>query len=185
MIDDPRLPTASLPIVGVMGSGTEPHAERSEPLGRWLAKLAVHLLTGGGGGVMEAVSAAFYQDPYRRGVIIGILPGSGEDDPHEGRETYPNPWVEVPIRTHLPLVGLEGTDPRSRNHINILSSDVIVALPGSSGTATEVALALRYEKPIVAFLGSREDIPHLPEAVPVVSRLPAVQAFVCDVLGIP
>ena len=48
-----------LPIVGVMGSGSHPHADLAEPLGRWLAAQGVHLLTGGGAGVMEAVSRAF------------------------------------------------------------------------------------------------------------------------------
>ncbi|HUT02907.1 MAG TPA: DNA-binding protein, partial [bacterium] len=45
-----------LPIVGVLGSGSEPHEEKAKPLGEWLAREGVHLLTGGGGGVMEAVS---------------------------------------------------------------------------------------------------------------------------------
>lgn len=47
-----------LPIVGVLGSGSEPHEEQAKPLGEWLAREGVHLLTGGG--VMEAVSRAFH-----------------------------------------------------------------------------------------------------------------------------
>ena len=50
-----------LSIVGVMGSGTAPHAERARSVGQWLAQQGVHLLTGGGGGVMEAVSQAFFE----------------------------------------------------------------------------------------------------------------------------
>jgi len=34
-------------------------------------------------------------------------------------------------------------DMNSRNHINILSSDVVIALPGSKGTYSEVMLAIR------------------------------------------
>ena len=41
-----------------MGSGTTPHADLAIPLGRALARMGVHLLTGGGGGVMEAVVAS-------------------------------------------------------------------------------------------------------------------------------
>ena len=35
----------------------------------------VHLLTGGGGGVMSAVSEAFHGVPERRGLVIGVIPG--------------------------------------------------------------------------------------------------------------
>lgn len=165
-----------IPIVSVMGSGTSNHAERASPLGRWLAGRGVHLLTGGGGGVMAAVSKAFYESPGRRGLVIGIVPcQEGSVRPKSG---YPNQWVEIPIFTHLPLSGTRGTDPLSRNHINVLSSEVIVALPGAAGTATELALALSYERPIVAFLNSTDEIPELPAQVPVRSNFKEVCEFV-------
>ena len=47
----------------------------------------------------------------------------------------PNPWVEVPIRTHLPLSGAQGTDARSRNHINVLTADVVVGSRGATERA--------------------------------------------------
>jgi len=84
----------------------------------------------------------------------------------------------VPILTHLPLSGIRGAEPLSRNHINVLSSDVVVALPGTAGTANEVALALCYGRPLVAFLESRNEIPELPEEVPVRSRFEEVRRFV-------
>ena len=62
---------------------------------------------------------------------------------------YPNPWVELAIRTHLDARGDDGSGIRSRNHINILSADVVIALPGSSGTASEVELAIRYGRPLI------------------------------------
>jgi predicted Rossmann-fold nucleotide-binding protein len=37
-----------LPVIGVMGSGREPHEEKAQLLGAWLAHEGVHLLTGGG-----------------------------------------------------------------------------------------------------------------------------------------
>jgi uncharacterized protein (TIGR00725 family) len=37
----------------------------------------------------------------------------------------------------------------ARNIINILSSDVVVACRGSGGTLSEIALALRFERPVV------------------------------------
>lgn len=172
-----------LPIVGVLGSGSKSHEEKAKPLGEWLAREGVHLLTGGGAGVMEAVSHAFHQVSPRKGLVIGILPGTATDSGYSGRPGYPNPWVEIPIRTHLPKSGVEGTDPLSRNHLNILTADVLIALPGSHGTASEVELALRYSRPLIAYLKSHDEIPNLPDEVEVTSDLEAVQAFVRDRLG--
>jgi len=169
-----------LPVVGVMGSGSRSHTERAAPLGRWLAGQSVHLLTGGGGGVMEAVSRAFCEVRHRRGRVLGVVPGveaGGTVSPPPG---YPNVWVEVPIRTHLPLSGLAGAEPLSRNHINVLSADVIVALPGSHGTASEVALALRYGRPLVAWIDEPGQIAGLPDDAPVMGDFERVQAFVCE-----
>ena len=166
-----------LPIVGVMGSGTEAHEERALPLGRWLGTLPVHLLTGGGGGVMSSVSRAFSEVRPREGLVIGVLPGPAP------REGYPNPWVEIAIRTHLPYSGELGCGPQSRNSINVLSADVIVALPGSHGTASEVRLALDHGRPLVAFLDGPEQITGLPADVRVEPDLAAVQRFVLEHLG--
>jgi len=162
-----------LPIVGVMGSGVERHDALAAPVGRWLAEQGVHLLTGGGGGVMEAVSEAFARVPARQGLVIGVLKGFPEAD---GRVTgaTPNPWVEVPIRTHLPLSGPQGTDARSRNHINVLTADLVVALPGEDGTRSEVVLAVRYARPVIAFLGRGE----LPAGWPLVPLAATFESFV-------
>ena len=167
-----------LPIVGVMGSSTNALIDRATALGLWLATQNVHLLTGGGGGVMEAVSKAFHSVNERRGKIIGILPGTVDGSKYQPMPGYPNPWIEIPIRTHLPLSGLSGTDLASRNHINILTANVIVALPGSHGTASEVRLALQYQKPLVAFLAAREDIPGLPLEAYVEPVFEKVKSFV-------
>jgi len=168
-----------------MGSGTESHRERASALGRWLAGEGVHLLTGGGGGVMSEVSQAFCEVPNRRGLVIGVLPG-GEREPTStvaAPPGYPNPWVEIPISTHLPLSGHRGLDPLSRNHINVLSSTVLVALPGGAGTASEVALALRYRRPLVAYLDDPSQIEGLPAEAVVESDFAAVQAFVRRHIG--
>jgi predicted Rossmann-fold nucleotide-binding protein len=176
-----------LAIVGVMGSGSDSHRERAAALGQWLAREGVHLLTGGGSGVMSAVSEAFCGVPERRGLVIGVLPGeepaNGSTAPAAPRPGYPNPWVEIPIFTHLPLSGRRGLDPRSRNHINVLSSDVLIALPGGAGTASEVALALRYRRPVIAHLDERGQIDGLPDEAVVASDLAAVQEFVRSHLG--
>ena len=166
-----------LPIVGVMGSSEHRHPKKAWALGAWLATEGVHLLNGGGTGVMAAVSEAFASVPGRRGVAIGVLPEQAAV-PAERRASYPNPWIDVPIRTHLPLLGERGAEPLSRNHINILTSDVIVALPGGPGTLSEVQLARRYGRPVVAWLDRRDEIPGLPDDVQVESDFEKVQAFV-------
>ena len=172
----------ALPIVGVMGSGGHADVDRCTPLGRWLAREGVHLLTGGGEGVMKAVSEAFREVADRKGLVIGVLRAS-ESDVTRLAPGYPNPFVELAIRTHLPLSGSEGTDVRSRNHINVLTSDVIIALPGGEGTRSEVELCLRYQKPLVAYLKSRAEIPRLPDSVHVCANLASVQAFVRNALS--
>ena len=131
---------------------------------------------------MSAVSEAFCEVPQRRGLVIGVLPGVELEfepvSPVASRPGYPNPWVEISISTHLPLSGRRGLDPLSRNHINVLSSAVLVALPGGAGTASEVALALRYHRPVIAYLDDPSQIDRLPAAAVVESDFAAVQAFV-------
>lgn len=179
-----RLPPGRFPIVGVMGSGTRSHSTRARMVGRWLAGEGVHLLTGGGSGVMAAVSEAFFKVSDRNGSVIGIIPG-GTDGRPRAPAGYPNPWVEIPIFTHLQLSGTAGIDLQSRNHINILTSRVIIALPGSAGTASEVALALKYERPLAAFLKSRQEIPGLPENVMVTDEFERIKTLVRSVLNTP
>lgn len=104
---------------------------------------------------MAAVSQAFAETPDRKGNVIGVIPASDSCESPEARfayaplENYPNAWVDIPIYTHLPLSGASGKDIASRNHIIILSADVIVAFPGDSGTRSEIQLALEYGKPLL------------------------------------
>ncbi|MED5376552.1 MAG: hypothetical protein VYC24_00585 [Acidobacteriota bacterium] len=163
-----------LPIVAVIGSGVDDHDDLAQPLGQWLAGQDVHLLTGGGSGVMEAVSRSFHSAPDRRGLVIGVLPGEAGRSP----EGYPNPWVEIPIATHLPFSGEQGTEVRSRNHINVLSADAIIVLPGGAGTASEVDLAIKYRKPLAAFAIEPGDLSKLPPDVSVYQTIDEIKAFV-------
>ena len=165
------------PIVGVIGSGEVEWKDRATELGRWLATKGVHLLTGGGGGVMTAVSRAFFEVPNRKGMIIGVIPCKQDDPLCRPKAGYPNSWVEIPIVTHLPLSGIQGTSPMSRNHINILSSDVVIALPGGPGTASEAILTVQYGRPLIAYLKSETDLPGLPSTVPISKSFVGVQDF--------
>jgi len=160
-----------------MGSSTRAFEDLAVPLGRWLASMGVHLLNGGGAAAMEAVSRAFVSVTPREGLVIGVLPADLPDGAPVPRAGYPNPFVEIAIFTHLPLNGITGTDPRSRNHINILSSDVVVVLPGGEGTQSEMELAVRYGKPIIAFFGEHSVEWQVPAGVSVARALAEVDRF--------
>src|SRR5215467_5952944 len=148
-------------VVLVAGDGANPHREKSTVVGEWIAQGGYHLLTGGGGGVMAAVTESFAESAGRSGIAIGIIPGAFSR--HENRldyrtkgSAYPNSFVDIAVFTHL-----NGDDPQgsgSRNHINVLSADLVVGLPGSSGTHAEIQLAKQYGKPVILFLGPKETI---------------------------
>jgi len=171
------------PVVGVMGSSSQAFEDLAAPLGRWLASIGVHLLTGGGVGTMEAVSRAFANVQPRAGMVIGVLPADLPDGIAVPRAGYPNTSVEIAILTHLPLSGIAGTDPRSRNHINILSSDVVIVLPGNEGTESEMTLAVRYGKSVIAFFGEHAVGWAPPAGVPIARTMHEVEAFVREALA--
>jgi uncharacterized protein (TIGR00725 family) len=174
-----------LPVVGVLGSGAEKHELLADQLGTWLAGQNVHLLTGGGGGVMEAVSRAFYRVPGRAGLVLGIIPGDVSREGSYCPPGYPNPWVELPVYTHLPLSGSRGLEALSRNHINVLTSSVMVALPGRQGTASEVLLAARYRRPLIAYVHQRNQIPDLPQHVPATRDFETIRRFILKHIQTP
>ena len=163
--------------VGVMGSGTDEHDALGREIGKLLAGLGVNLLTGGGRGVMTSVSRAYVQAPRSRGICIGVIPCFSESERSRPRDGYPNPFVELPIYTHLPYSGPRGKDDMSRNHINILSCVAIIALPGEQGTATEVSLAVDYKKPVIAYSPLMHLVEHFPKSVGRATTLREVEEF--------
>src|SRR5262247_1016621 len=60
-------------VVSVVGSGTRADRHAQE-VGRLVATMGFDLLTGGGRGVMEAVSRAFFEVSPRQGLVIGVVP---------------------------------------------------------------------------------------------------------------
>ncbi|MGF1464950.1 MAG: molybdenum cofactor carrier protein [Sandaracinaceae bacterium] len=164
------------PVVGVMGSGVEPHEPLATAVGTWIARSGWHLLTGGGAGVMAAVSAAYVAVEGRAGLCLGVLPGAVEGEAYRAPEGYPNPHLEVVIRTHLPGRSADGLARTSRNHINVLSADLVVALPGGAGTRSEVVLALRYGRPVMR-VGPEAAFVGFPEAAPRVEEMAALDAW--------
>ena len=142
---------------------------------------------------MEAVSRAFHETAPRSGLVIGVVPGRlAPIESLEARHPsqikyeipagYPNEWVELVIYTHLPDSGLQGTLRSSRNHINVLSADAIVALPGREGTESEVWLATQYKVPVIAY-GSYDDDHRVPHGIPHAPTLDALREFLVRHIG--
>jgi len=141
-----------LPIVGVFGTGTSVDADRmglARAIGAMVAGLGAHLLTGGGYGVMAAAAEGFVSVTGRLGSSIGIVPRDPDgpfDQPNrdpDGRR-YPNPFVEIAILTPLPPHVHDWRATPARNHINVLTADAIIALPGGVGTENELDMAAEY-----------------------------------------
>ncbi len=170
------MPVLSQTTIGVIGSGRDAHEDLATELGALLALLGVNLLTGAGGGVMTSVARAFTQAARTTGFSIGIVPCSSEGD-RSPKAGYPNEFIELPIYTHLPYSGDLGKSDLSRNHIIVLSSAAIVALPGEAGTASEVDLALQYQKPIVIYSRDHVSVKHFSADAPRVSSIAEVRAF--------
>lgn len=165
------------PIIGVMGASKERHEELAKPLGEAIASAGYHLLTGGGTGVMDAVSQSFTATQPRAGLCIGVIPMQSAGDAYEVMPNYPNPYVELPIHSHLGIY--DGHDPQqvSRNYINILTSHVVVVLPGSKGTRNELSLAQRFKKPFILF-GAPEQFVDFPDGLPRSDDVQQVMQFV-------
>ena len=121
------------PIVGVMGAGRrlgEEERALAYRLGSMIAARGWVLLTGGSAsGVMDAASQGAHD---AGGLVVGVLKGERAD----GASQY----VDIAIRTGMG---------DARNVVNVLSSDVVVALPGGSGTLSEVALGLKSGKAVI------------------------------------
>lgn len=119
-------------IVGVMGGGNVPPEteEIARRLGRRIAEAGWVLLNGGRNAGVMAASARGAAEAG--GLTVGVLP-----DDHDGAVA---PDIRIPI-----LTGIGG----GRNMINILSSHAVVACRGGAGTLSEIALALKYRRPVI------------------------------------
>ena len=65
----------------------------------------------------------------------------------------------------------------SRNHINVLSSTAVVALPGGAGTVSEVCLAHAYGRPVLVFHGEGGRLAGTPKEVEQTSDINQVADF--------
>lgn len=99
-------------------------------LGVELAQAGFIVACGGLSGTMEAICKGA---KIGGGMTIGILPSGNRSDA--------NKYVDIPILTRLG---------EARNAILTATGDVVIVISGGSGTLSEIALAWKYNKPIIA-----------------------------------
>lgn len=125
-------------MIAVIGDADLPETSEkyilAEKLGCCLIDNGFRVITGGRGGVMEAVSrGAKNSSCYQPGDTIGILPGN---DPCDA-----NPYVDICIPTGLDL---------GRNSI-IPNADAVIAIGGGAGTLSEMANAWALMRLIIGY----------------------------------
>ncbi len=127
----------SVPIqIGVIGAGGEISEDvktQAEDVGRVIAQKGGVLFCGGLGSVMEFAAKGAKMN---NGLTIGILPTA---------EKKANEYIDIFIPTDLGY---------SRNTIVILASDAVIAINGSTGTLSEIAMAMNYKIPVIVLKGS-------------------------------
>jgi uncharacterized protein (TIGR00725 family) len=106
-------------------------------LGRGIAQRHAVLICGGLTGVMEHAARGAQA---AGGLTIGVLPG---EDPNDA-----NAYIDIAIATGLG---------HARNAILARTADGVVALGGGLGTLSEIALALRSNRPTIGIQTWRFD----------------------------
>ena len=118
-------------IIAIIGGCecTEVDAKDAETIGKELARRGITLICGGLGGVMEAACRGAASEG---GITIGILPGENTKSA--------NPYVKIPIATGLG---------EARNVLIVKTAQAVIAVGGEFGTLSEIALALKSNKPVI------------------------------------
>ena len=146
------MPRTCIAVVGPGESATNEAIDDAIAVGKLTAQSGWVTLTGGRAtGVMAAAARGAAN---AGGLTIGILPGADKRDAADG--------LSIALATGLG---------EARNAVLVTAADAVVACGMSSGTASEVALALRAGKPTVLV---RPD----PETVAFVSRLRSAMLYV-------
>jgi uncharacterized protein (TIGR00725 family) len=117
--------------VAVVGAAdcTDEEYRVAEKIGGLLANHHLIVCSGGLGGVMEAVAKGART---QGGITVGVLPGiSGE-----------NQYSDIVIRTGIG---------HARNIVLVQSADSVIAIGGSYGTLSEIAVALKMGKPVFGY----------------------------------
>ncbi|MCA9403694.1 MAG: TIGR00725 family protein [Candidatus Omnitrophica bacterium] len=118
----------TISVIG--GSEIDDEVERlATNVGRVVAEVGAVLVCGGLMGSMRGASKGAKE---AGGLTIGLLPGKDKADANE--------YIDIA----LPLtIGF------ARNACVAASADVIIALPGSHGTSSEISYGLVYKRPVI------------------------------------
>ncbi len=103
--------------------------EHAYKIGKIVAEVGAVLVCGGLGGVMEAASKGAKE---AGGLTIGLLPGKNKEDA--------NPYIDIALPTTIGF---------ARNAMVACSADIIIALPGSHGTSSEISYGMVFKRPII------------------------------------
>ena len=128
--------------VAVIGPGECDPTLRSqaEQIGMLLAQAGIVVICGGLGGCMEAVASGCQK---AGGWSIGFLP---QQDTHAAAAA-----LTLPLATGLG---------EARNVLVVGTAEVVIAIGGGAGTLSELGLALKLNKPIVALETWQVEPPH-------------------------
>jgi len=117
-------------IAVIGGSQISPKVEKlARAVGKMIAESGCVLVCGGLGGAMEAAAKGAQE---AGGLTIGLLPGKVKTDA--------NAYIDIALPTTIGF---------ARNAMVAASGDIIVALPGSHGTNSEICYALVYKRPVI------------------------------------
>ncbi len=101
----------------------------AQNVGKIIAKMGCVLVSGGLEGTMKAASKGAKEE---NGLTIGLLPGTDKQDANE--------YIDIALPTSIGF---------ARNVMVACSADIVVALPGSHGTRSEISYALVYKRPVI------------------------------------
>jgi len=116
-------------VIGKSGVISPQMAAVAEEIGRGIAQRGWALVCGGRDGVMEAACRGAHS---AGGLSIGIMPGYDTDDA--------NRWLTVALPTGLGF---------ARNTCVAAAGEVAIAIDGSYGTLSEIAMALSLSRPVI------------------------------------
>jgi uncharacterized protein (TIGR00725 family) len=117
--------------ISVIGSHNENKKveQIAHKIGEIVANVGAILVCGGLTGVMKAAARGAKE---AGGTTVGLLPGIDKNEA--------NPYIDIALPTSIGY---------ARNIIVACSADIIVALPGSQGTSSEISYGLIYKRPII------------------------------------
>jgi uncharacterized protein (TIGR00725 family) len=123
----------SISVIG--GSESDENVlQLAEAVGEEIAKRGAAVVCGGLGGVMEAACRGAKR---HGGTTIGILPTDFKE--------HANKYVDIAVPTGMGY---------ARNFLVAKTGDAVIAIAGSAGTLSEMAIAWFSDRPIIALVPS-------------------------------